>query len=117
MIVEIPTRIKTSRKADTNLPERIDDLLTPSPNGTVITAKIRPGSRFFRVLISDQQIIFECRNPPEKGKANREIIKELKRLTKYRVRIISDHNSKRKTLLFESIRPEEAREILPACTR
>ena len=94
------------------MPERNDDLLTPSPNGTLIRAKIKPRSRSFRILISDQQISIECKSPPEKGKANREIIKELQRLTKHKVKIISGHNSKRKTILFESMKPEEAKQIL-----
>ena len=92
--------------------ERNSDLLTPSPNGTLITAKIEPRSPSFRVLISDNQIIIECRNPPVKGKANKEIIKELQRLTKHKVKIISGHRSRKKTILLESINPIEVRKIL-----
>jgi uncharacterized protein (TIGR00251 family) len=94
------------------MPRNIDHPLIPSPDGTIITVKIRPRSQSFRVLFSDQQITIECKNPAEKGKANREVTKELQRLIKHRAKIISGHNSRIKKILLESITPEKTREIL-----
>jgi len=91
----------------------IDDLLLPVPNGTQLSVVVKPRSKSFRIVISDQ-IVINCRSPPERGRANREIQKELSRLFNQRVRIISGHKSRSKLLLVESIESEKVKEILLA---
>jgi len=93
------------------LPQTIDDLFPPDPGGTRIRIEAKPKSKSFRITISDK-IIINCRSPPEKGKANKEILKELSKIFDRRVRILSGHRSKSKTILVEAIKPETARNIL-----
>ena len=91
-----------------------DKLFLPSSEGIVIEVRVKPRSEAFNILISDEIVIY-CVSPAEKGKANREILKKLSRLFKHKVRLISGQSSKKKLFLIESIRSQEAREILLAC--
>ncbi len=95
------------------MPRNIDDLFSPVSEGTRFSVRAKPRSRSFRIAISDQ-IVIHCKNPPERGRANREILKQLSKLLNRRVRIVSGYNSRSKILLAESIKPEEVKEILLA---
>ena len=98
------------------MPRNIDDLLLPVPNGTRLSVVVKPRSKAFSILISDQ-IVINCRSPAKKGRANREVLGELSRVFNRRVRIISGHKSRSKMILVESMKSEKVREILRATQR
>ena len=89
------------------------DSFQSSSKGTIIKVRAKPRSEAFKILISDE-ILIHCVSPAEKGKANREILRQLSRLFKHKVRIVSGQSSKEKLILIESIGSEEARKILLA---
>ncbi len=92
----------------------ISDALSSSSRGTLVRVKIRPRSRSFKITPAVDHILVECKNPPEKGKANREVLKELSRLLHHRAQIVSGHRSRTKVVFIELMEPEEVREILSA---
>jgi len=77
----------------------------------VIEAKIKPNSSRFKVEKKDGYIIY-CKSSPEQNKANQEIIKELEKLTKTRVKIIRGLTSKKKNILLYNITEEEFEKMI-----
>jgi len=106
--------MRKTKKVSVILEQNSNNLLLPSSNGTIIKVRARPRSRAFKILFSDE-ILICCTSPAEKGKANKEILKEFSDLFKHKVKIVSGQNSRTKRILIESIRPEEVEEILLAC--
>lgn len=68
--------------------------------------KVVPNASKNRVLVKDGQVVVYVNAPPEKGKANRALLKLLKRITGDKVDILSGEKSRKKTISF-SLREEE----------
>jgi len=73
---------------------------------------VRPNSRQFQVRIEDDDLIVCCRESPVKGRTNRELIKELSKLFKRRVEIVSGVRSKNKRILIKDADAEEVNMVL-----
>ena len=86
--------------------------LQETERGIVIEILVKPKSKQFRVKIEGDEVIVFCREAPVKGKVNRELTKELSRLFKRRVQIISGFTSRQKKLLIADINTEAFHEIL-----
>lgn len=82
--------------------------------GTVIDIYVRPNSGQFQVKIEDDEIVVLCRESPVKGRTNRELTKELSRLFKRRVKIVSGSSSRHKKILIADTSVEEVERILSA---
>ncbi|VVB61638.1 putative ACR, YggU family [uncultured archaeon] len=97
-------------------------------NNVLISITAKPNSHKFKILIdeeeqkrdnsmqpllSDENRIIVClKNSPENNKANMELIKELKRLFKKEVSLISGGKAKKKKLLIHNITESELRSAL-----
>jgi len=81
--------------------------------GTVIDIYVKPNSKQFRIEKEDELVVF-CRETPVKGKVNRELIKELSRIFKRRVEIVSGFSLRQKKVLIVDISIGEVEEILSA---
>jgi uncharacterized protein (TIGR00251 family) len=88
--------------------------LQETERGIVIEIFVKPKSKQFQVKIEDKELVVFCREAPVKGKVNRELTKELSRLFKRRVQIISGFTSRQKKLLIDDINIEDFHEILSA---
>ncbi|RLI97546.1 MAG: hypothetical protein DRO99_02900 [Candidatus Aenigmatarchaeota archaeon] len=77
--------------------------------GVIIEVRARPGSPRF-MLHRDGRL--ELRSQPEKGKANREALKELGKLFGCRAELLSGTSSRRKRLLLKGLKLAEFRERL-----
>ena len=73
--------------------------------------KVIPKASRNRVLIKDGRIIVYVTAPPEKGKANREVLKLLKRLTGVGVEIVSGEKAREKIIRFPIKKDEFIRRI------
>jgi uncharacterized protein (TIGR00251 family) len=71
-----------------------------------------PRSRCFRIESKDGMIRIFLRSAPESNKANMELIRNLKKLLKAEVRIISGLTSRRKILEI-SLSSEQLKKLLP----
>ncbi|MFX0069440.1 MAG: DUF167 domain-containing protein [Promethearchaeota archaeon] len=85
--------------------------LRGTPQGTVIDIYMRPNSKHFRIQFEEDELVVHCREAPTKGKANRELIKELSRLFERRVQIVSGSTSRQKRILIESMTVEEVNDF------
>lgn len=88
--------------------------LSASSYGTLVRVKTRPRSRSFKIVPICDHIMVDCKNPPEKGKANREMLRKMSGLFHHRTRIVSGHRSRTKVILIEMMDPGEVMEILSA---
>jgi len=86
--------------------------LQETGQGTVINIHVRPNSGQFQVRIEDDDLVVCCRESPVKGRANRELIKELSKLFKRRVEIVSGFRSKNKRILIKDADGEEVNMVL-----
>jgi hypothetical protein len=80
--------------------------------GIILDVEIKPRSNSFRLLIDHDRIIISCSEEPVKGKVNKELIKELSRLLKKEVSIISGFSRKHKRLLVRDCEERELRHLI-----
>jgi len=80
-------------------------------DGVVLEVQVKLRSRKFAIQVNDEFTIL-CRQPPEEGKANRELIKELSKIFRRRVEIISGLRSRTKKILIKDVAEEEVLKAL-----
>ena len=73
---------------------------------------VKPNSKEFRISLESEELVVFCRAAPVKGRVNRELVKELSRLFKRRVEILSGYSSRKKKILIRDIEAEEVEQIL-----
>jgi len=86
--------------------------LRETAEGTLIEIHVKPRSKQFKIKLKEGELLVFCRESPVKGRVNRELTKELSRLFKRRVQILSGFRSRQKKLLIENARTQEVNEIL-----
>jgi len=82
----------------------------------LIEAEIFPNKRKFAVEIVGNRLRIYVESPPEKGKANREIVKKLRKMLSSEIRIIRGEKSKNKVLEI-GLRLEEIREKVESASK
>jgi uncharacterized protein (TIGR00251 family) len=85
--------------------------------GAVLEVFVKPRSKEFKIAVENGEIVIFCREEPVKGKANKEIIKELSRLFGKKVELVSGFSSRQKRLLVKDIKRSEAEGILRRCAK
>jgi len=71
-------------------------------DGVVLEVKVKPKSGSFRMQINEELIVF-CKQPPIGGKVNRELVKELSKILRRKVEIVSGFRSKTKKLVIRDV--------------
>jgi len=79
--------------------------------GVVLEIKVKPKSNKLEIQRNDEITIF-CKEAPVKGRVNRAVEKELARLFKRKVAIISGFSSRKKRILIEKTSEEEVERVL-----
>jgi len=85
--------------------------------GVVVSVFVKPNSKQFQLKVEDDTLVVLCRETPVKGRVNRELTKELSRILKKRVEIVSGFTSKQKKILITGINMDEANKILSEYVR
>ncbi len=91
--------------------------LSKIAHGIVLEIYVRPNSKEFQVKAEEGEIMVYCRETPVKGRVNRELMKELSRLFKRRVEIVSGFSSRQKRILVNDIEAKEVKQILGVAAR
>ncbi len=86
--------------------------LQKTSGGVVIDVHVKPNSKQFRIAVELDELVVFCRETPVKGRVNRELIKELSRLFKRRVEILSGFSSRQKKVLIRDIEAKEVKQVL-----
>jgi len=96
---------------------KLENLVNPmklreTDRGTLIEIRVKPQSKQFKIQVEEDELLVFCREAPVKGRVNRELTKELSRLFKRRVQILSGFRSRQKKLLIENATTQEVNGIL-----
>lgn len=86
--------------------------LRETARGIVAGIFVKTNSRQFQVRIENGELIVYCHEVPVKGRVNRELIKELSKIFKTRVEIISGKTSRYKKILIRDIKEEDVQKAL-----
>ncbi len=81
-------------------------------DGVLLSIFVKPNSPTFSIELDDDEIVVHATEEPEKGKVNKEILKELTRLFKARVELISGATSREKQLFVAGISKEQLQNII-----
>ncbi|MFA5764114.1 MAG: DUF167 domain-containing protein [archaeon] len=73
---------------------------------TKLKLKVSTGKSKFKVELDGELLLVEIKSTPEKGKANKEIIKELKKFFKSDIKMLSGFKSKEKIIEIYSTQNE-----------
>lgn len=68
--------------------------------GIVLSIFVRPNSPKFKIAFDSSVVVVYATEEPEKGKVNKEIMKQTGKLLGFRVEIVSGLTSKQKVLLL-----------------
>ena len=80
--------------------------------GVVVAVFVKPNSGQFQLKVEGDELVVLCRESPVKGRVNKELIKELSRIFKKRVKIVAGLTSRQKKILISGISTDEANAIL-----
>lgn len=83
-------------------------------DGVILDINVKPNSKQFRLVFEPSELQVFCRETPVKGKANKELTKELTKVFKKQVAIISGFTSKKKKILIKNLCVDEVNEVLSA---
>jgi uncharacterized protein (TIGR00251 family) len=87
--------------------------LLKTARGIVLSVYVKPDSKEFKIEVDDELVV-HCEESPVKGRVNKELIKELSKVFKKEVEIVSGFASKQKRILIADTSIEEVNEILSA---
>jgi len=85
---------------------------TETKEGTIIEIFVKPNSQKFEVTIEGEEIAIRCTEEPTKSKVNKELTKELTKLFRAKVELVSGTASRQKRLLIKNRRKKEVDQLL-----
>lgn len=77
----------------------------------MLEVQVKPRSTSFRIKVNNELVIF-CKQPPVEGKVNRELTKELSKIFRKNVEIISGFRSRNKRILVKNAPEKDVLKIL-----
>ncbi|MGD6934837.1 MAG: DUF167 domain-containing protein [Candidatus Bathyarchaeia archaeon] len=81
-------------------------------DGVIITIFVKPNSPKFSIQLDGDEIVVHATEEPERGKVNKEILKELTRFFHAKVELVSGATSRQKQLAVLGAKKEEVEQIL-----
>lgn len=88
--------------------------LRETGEGVILSIFVKPNSPKFRIELDGGEIVVHATEEPERGKVNKEIIKELTKLFHAQVEFVSGMTSKQKILLLRGATKAQVEEALNA---
>jgi len=86
--------------------------ISETKDGVLLSIFVKPNSPKFKIEIDGNEIIVYSTEEPEKGKVNKEIIKELSRFFKSQVELVSGFTSKQKQFYLKGMNKNQVETIL-----
>jgi uncharacterized protein (TIGR00251 family) len=84
-------------------------------NGIILTIFVKPNSPKFSLETDGEEIIVHATEEPEKGKVNKEILKELTKFFHAKVELVSGATSRQKQVAVFGIKKTEVEQHLKNC--
>ena len=88
--------------------------LKEAKEGIVLSIFIKPNSPKFKIALDSGEVVVYATAEPEKGKVNKEIIKELTKLFHAQVELVSGFTSKQKQFIIKGITKQQLEKVLTA---
>jgi uncharacterized protein len=86
--------------------------ITEAKDGVILDICVKPNSQKFEITVENQEIVVRSTEEPEKGKVNKEIIKEFTKLFHKKTEIVSGSTSRQKKLLIAGATKNEVAQVL-----
>jgi uncharacterized protein len=86
--------------------------LTETKDGTVIEVYVKPNSPKFQIVVEGDEIVVHSTERPERGKVNKELIKELSKLFGATVELNSGATSRQKRFLVVGVDKSNVEKVL-----
>lgn len=86
--------------------------LKETSDGVLITIFVKPNSPKFSLELDGEEIVVHATEEPEKGKVNKEILKELTRLFHAKVELVSGATSRQKQLVVSGVKKADLEKLL-----
>ncbi len=81
-------------------------------DGTIITIFVKPSSPKFSIELDSNEIVVHAKEEPEKGKVNKEILKEFSKLLHAKVELASGATSRQKQLFVQGLTKSQVEQFL-----
>jgi len=81
-------------------------------NDSLLIIKVKTRQISNKLILESNQVIIHVKDPPLKGKANKTVLKILRKYFKTTITLESGHTSKKKVVRLHNIIPERVEEIL-----
>lgn len=81
-------------------------------NDSLLIIKVKTRQISNKLILESNQVIIHVKDPPLKGKANKTVLKILRKYFKTIITLESGHTSKEKVVRLHNIIPERVEEIL-----
>jgi uncharacterized protein len=88
--------------------------LKETKEGIVLSIFVKPNSPKFKIDLDGGEVVVYATEEPEKGKVNKEIIKELTKLFHAQVALVSGFTSKQKQFIIKGTTKQQLEKILLA---
>ena len=86
--------------------------INETKDGVIITIFVKPNSPKFSIELDDDEIVVHSTEEPEKGKVNKQIIKEFSKLLHAKVELASGAASRQKQLFVQGITKTQTEQLL-----
>ena len=86
--------------------------ISEAKDGIILTVFVKPNSPEFKIEFDGNEIIVHSTEEPEKGKVNKEIIKEFTKLLHTKVELTSGFTSKEKQLFVKGMGEQQVEQLL-----
>ena len=86
--------------------------ISETKDGVIITIYVKPNSPKFKIERDGEEIVVHSAEEPEKGKVNKEILKEFSKLLHVKVKLASGATSRQKMLFAEGLGKCQAEQLL-----
>jgi uncharacterized protein len=86
--------------------------INETKDGVIITIFVKPNAPKFSIELDDDEIVVHSTEEPEKGKVNKQIIKEFSKLLHAKVELASGAASRQKQLFVQGITKTQTEQLL-----
>jgi len=82
-------------------------MIRQTGKGVLLEVRVKPNSKRFALYEKEGRFVLEVTSPPRKGRANLEIVRELKRRFGEEVEIVKGFKKRDKVILIKNLRKED----------
>jgi uncharacterized protein (TIGR00251 family) len=86
--------------------------LRETGEGVILSIFVKPNSPKFKIELDGGEVLVYATEEPERGKVNKEIVKELTKLFHAPVELVSGATSKEKKLFVKGIEKQDLEQVL-----